>query len=74
MFIIGATLFVVSLPGIGMIFMRHDDIFPSLLGHWGDAAIAIACITGLLGIILIFCGFRRSALPGTLIYRLTHLR
>jgi hypothetical protein len=74
MFIIGATFLIVSLPGIGMIFMHHDAIFPSLLGRWRDIAIAGACLIGLLGIMLIFCGLRQSALPGTLIYRLTHLR
>ena len=74
MFIIGFILLIVSLPGIGMIFMHHDDIFPSLLGRWGDVATAGACVIGFLGIILIFCGFRQSALPGTLVYRLTHLR
>jgi uncharacterized membrane protein len=74
MFIIGFILLIVSLPGIGMIFMRHDDIFPNLLGRWGDVATVGACVIGFLGIILIFCGFRQSALPGTLVYRLTHLR
>jgi hypothetical protein len=74
MFIIGGVFFVISLPGIGMIFMHHDAIFSGWLGRWGDVAIAGACVIGSLGIMLIFCGFRQSALPGTLTYRLTHLR
>jgi hypothetical protein len=74
MFIIGGVFFVMSLPGIGMIFVHHDAVFRSWLGLWGDIVIAGACVIGLLGIVLIFCGFRRSALPGSFIYRLTHLR
>jgi hypothetical protein len=74
MFIIGGVFIVVSLPGIGMIFVHHDAIFPSVLGRWGDIVITGACVVGSLGIALVFCGFRQSALPGTLTYRLTHLR
>jgi hypothetical protein len=33
-----------------------------------------ACIIGLAGVMLIFSGLRQSAVPGTLAYRLTHLR
>jgi hypothetical protein len=74
MFLVGGVFLVISLPGIGMIFMHHDAIFPNLLGRWGDIASTGASVIGLLGIMLIFCGLRQSALPGTLIYRLTHLR
>jgi len=73
-FIIGGVFFVISLPGAGMIFMQRDAVFPSWLGGWGDAVIGGACIIGLVGVMLIFSGLRQSAVPGTLAYRLTHLR
>jgi hypothetical protein len=72
-FLIGGIFLVISLPGMTMIFVHHDAIFSNWVGRWGDTAIAGACVIGVLGIMRIVCGFRQSALPGTLVYRLTHL-
>jgi hypothetical protein len=69
---VGITLIFLSSPGLGMIFVTSDAIFPRMFGSFRGIGIAWGCVTAFLGLALIFCGVRRSASPGTMTYRLTH--
>jgi hypothetical protein len=66
-------MILVSLPGLGTIFVYHDDVFPNMVDWLRDIAIAWGCVTGSLGLFFIFSGLQESSSPGTLTYRLTHL-
>jgi hypothetical protein len=72
MFIVGFTLILLSSPGIGMIFVTSDAIFPHLFVDLRYVGVAFGCVTGGLGLALVVSGVRHSALPGTMAYRLTH--
>jgi hypothetical protein len=72
MFVVGITLVLLSSPGIGMIFVTHDAIFPHMFTGLRNLGIVWGCVTALLGLGLNFCGVRHSASPGTTAYRLTH--
>ena len=72
MIVVGITLILLSSPGIGMIFVSGDPIFPHMFVSLRGLGIAWGCVTGFLGFALIFGGVRHSASPGTTTYRLTH--
>ena len=72
MFMTGTACLILSFPGIGMIFVRHDAVFPQMFDSLRKIGVAWGCATLLVGIILVFCGFRSSAAAGTITYRLTH--
>ena len=74
LYTVGITLLLLSAPGLGIIFVEHDDIIPSMFGGLRGVCIAWGCVAALTGVVLIFSGIRRSAMPGTLTYRLTHPR
>ena len=72
MIVVGITFILLSTPGIGMIFVTGDAIFPHMFISLRNVGIAWGCVTAFLGLALIFGGVRHSASPGTTAYRLTH--
>jgi hypothetical protein len=72
MIVVGITFLFLSTPGIGMIFVTGDSIFPHMFTSLRNLGIAWGCLTAFLGFALIFGGIRHSASPGTTAYRVTH--
>jgi hypothetical protein len=72
MIVVGITFLLLSSPGLGMIFVTGDAIFPHMFSSLRTAGIAWGCVTAFLGLALIFGGVRQLASPGTMTYRLTH--
>lgn len=73
-FATGGALLVLTLPGLGMIFIRHDAIYLNAYGDLRTLAMLLECASFLLGAALIFWGVRDAAPAGTLAFRLTHFR
>jgi hypothetical protein len=72
MFLAGIIFLIFSFPGIGLIFMDHDAVFPKMFSSLREIGIIWGCVTFLIGIFLIFCGVRNAVPAGTVAYRLTH--
>ncbi len=72
MFVVGFTFLLLASPGLGMIFINSDDIFPTMFGKFRVFGIVWGGLATMVALILIFCGIRSSATPGTRAYRLTH--
>ncbi|HWB51008.1 MAG TPA: hypothetical protein VG651_18000 [Stellaceae bacterium] len=72
MVVVGLTLVILASPGIGMIFVTGDAIFPHMFSSLRVLGITWGCVMAFLGLALIFFGVRQTASPGTLAYRLTH--
>jgi len=74
MFVAGFMLLLASMPGLSMIVIRHDAVFPTLFDFLYDVGVAWGCVTGLLAVVFLFSACRMSSPPGSLLYRLTHPR
>ena len=74
MYIIGTVLLLFSLPGIGLIFVHDDQIFPKMITDLRGLGVALGVATGSLGLLLLFFAVRDSAPAGSLAFRLTHPR
>ena len=72
MYLVGAMLLVFSFPGIGLMFIHDDPIFPKMITELRGVAIVWGVVTGLLGVILLLCAVRNSAPAGSFAFRLTH--
>jgi len=75
-FLVGAIMVVFFAPAVAVLtaemIFHTEDLFPSaqVLLPW---AITISSFFLLIGVFVIFCSARYSAIPGSLLYRLTHL-
>jgi hypothetical protein len=74
MYMVGAMFLIFSFPGIGLIFIHHDPIFPEMITNLRGVGIVWGLATCLIGLFLLFCAVRNSAPAGTLAFRLTHPR
>jgi len=74
MFIFGSVMLIVSFPGIGMIFFDREGIFPNLMEGLYLIGVTWGCISLFIGLFFIVFGLREVCSPGTVVYRLTHLR